>query len=144
MRLQELNLPLAVMHPEFLAPVKAWGDMFEKVSLQSVEQEYFLKVTVFDISGNQYAAEAVDVLSRVWWAIPFHQGVRIDIRLRKTGTLSVEELKACFEAHLQKNPTWWINNDGVWTSKDIAGGFGSGNSCHEVIERLDWFAREVN
>ena len=143
MRLRELSPPLAVMHADFLGNVKTWADMFDHVSLESIEQGYFLGVRVFDTSGNEYAAASVEVLPRRWLGAVLSRGVRIDMDLRSVATHSANDLINRFAGHLTKNPSWWINNESVWSAEDIANGFARGHSCKDVIERLDWFAREV-
>jgi hypothetical protein len=143
MRLRELNLPLAVMHQEFLVPVRKWGDMFENASLPSVKEGYFSKMKIFDSEGREYVVASIEMIERIWWKGFFSGGIKIDAQLRKVAVHSAEKLKSRFEDHLKENPSWWMNNDGVWTPEDIDSGFGSGQSCREVIDRLGWFAPEV-
>jgi hypothetical protein len=143
MRLRQLQLPVAVMHPEFLMSIEQYDDLFDHVSPDSIETGYHLQAQIFDAHGNKYLVDAVVIMPYSFLRGLTARGKRVDLQLRLVASYAAEGLRECFQSHLNDHPTWLMNYESVWTSLAPEQLFGSGTTTKDVIQQIGLFSAEI-
>jgi len=125
LRLRELTFPIAVEDPgQLLGGVSA--GLGKPASFDWNVASYYLKggyddVIIYDSDGRRFEVESIELTSPQWWryvldrlghliVIPnrdIDDIARVDMVLRQTGTLSLDEFCHHVIQLLLANPTWW-------------------------------------
>jgi len=125
MRLRDLKFPIAIVMPHGL--LGGWSAGLKSPSTYSWKiASYYLKggyddVTIYDSAGRQFEVELIELRKPAWWRYVLNRlgyllilpnpdaepMADVDLILRQTGTLSLEEFCQEMLDLLNDNPSWW-------------------------------------